>query len=138
MWIVATALALGALWDGLTTFFGLTQVFGIGGNGTAAQLTFAVVVSMVVMGFMIATHLIWSFDGDDVVSQILKWAWGLSLVIDLYTSYEGNKQFVFNNRIEGVTGQLGLLAVTLLITVSTMLLSRLILSKDARGKGFLY
>jgi hypothetical protein len=140
MWIIATIIGLGALWDGFTTFFGLVQIFNILGGDTVnpAQIIFAVVVSVVILGFLIATHVIWSFETDDVVTLILKGAWLVCLVLDCYTAYIGNKFLVFNDTLETPAHHLGLVIVTLLITISSILLSRIVMGRELRRRGYLY
>jgi|EndMetStandDraft_4_1072995.scaffolds.fasta_scaffold162354_1 hypothetical protein len=140
MWIIAAIISLGALWDGFTTFYGIVQVFNIlgGDHVNPAQIMFAVVVSVVILGFLIATHVIWSFETDDVVTLILKGAWLVCLVLDCYTAYIGNKFFVFNDNLETPAHHLGLVIVTLLITISSLLLSRIVMARELRRRGYLY
>jgi hypothetical protein len=140
MWFIAAIISLGALWDGFTTFFGIVQVFNILGGDSIQpmQVMFAVVVSVVILGFLIATHVIWSFETDDIVTLILKGAWLVCLVLDCYTAYIGNKFFVFNNDLETPAHHLGLIIVTLLITISSILLSRIVMSRELRRRGYLY
>jgi hypothetical protein len=140
MWIIGAIIGLAALWDGFTTFFGIVQIFGIlnGDVINPMQIMFAVVVSLVILGFLIATHLIWAYETDDVVSLILKGAWLVCLVLDCYTAYIGNKFFVFGNNLETPAHHLGLIIVTLLITISSILLSRIVMAKEMRRRGYLY
>src|SRR5665648_857633 len=88
MWLLAFIIGLGAMWDGLTTFVGIVQIFNITGlHGVeVAQLIFAAVVSIVILGFLISTHIIWTFERDDLISLSLKAAWVLCLVLDFYTA----------------------------------------------------
>lgn len=140
MWIIGTIIGLGALWDAFTTFFGIAQVFNILGGDVIhpAQVIFAVVVSLVIFGFLVATHLIWSHEGDDMVSVMLKTTWVVCLVLDCYTAYIGNRYLVFGNALETSAHHVGLVIVTLLITVSTILLSRIVMAKEVRRRGYLY
>jgi hypothetical protein len=140
MWFIAAIIGLGALWDAFTTFFGIVQVFNILGGEVVnpAQIIFAIVVSLVILGFLISTHVIWSFETDDVVTLILKGAWLVCLVLDTYTAYIGNKFFVFNNNLETASHHLGLIIVTLLITISSLLLSRIVMARELRRRGYLY
>jgi hypothetical protein len=140
MWIIGTIIGLGALWDGFTTFFGIVQIFNILGGDVVnpMQVVFAIVVALVISGFLVATHLIWTFETDDVVTLILKGAWLVCLVLDCYTAYIGNKYFVFNNNLETSAHHLGLVIVTLLITISSILLSRIVMMKEMRRRGYLY
>jgi hypothetical protein len=140
MWIIAVIVGLGALWDGFTAFFGIAQIFGILNDGpiNPLQVIFAAVVSMVILGFLVATHIIWSYEGDDLVSLILKGAWVVCLVLNCYTAYIGNKHFVFGS--DGLNGshQFGLVIITLLITLSAILLSRIMMMREMRRRGYLY
>jgi hypothetical protein len=140
MWVIGAIVGLAALWDGFTTFFGIVQIFNILGGDVInpLQIMFAVVVSLVISGFLVATHLIWAYESDDVVSLILKGAWMVCLVLDCYTAYIGNKYFVFANNLETGAHHLGLVIVTLLITMSSILLSRIVMAKEARRRGYLY
>jgi hypothetical protein len=140
MWIVAIIVGLGALWDGFTTLFGIDEVLQIfyGDKVNPLKVIFACVVSLVVFGFMIATHLIWTFTQDDFVTLMLKGAWGLCFTIDIYTSWRGNSYYVFDGKVDTGAERLALLIVTFLITASTILMSRLLLAKDGRGKNYLW
>ncbi len=140
MWILAFVIGLGALWDGFTTFVGIVQIFNISGlHGVdMVQLVFAVVVSIVILGFLISTHIIWTFEQDDLISLILKAAWVVCLVLDFYTAYIGNKAYVFGGRLETPAHSFGLLIITLLITISSVLLSRIIMVRTVRGRSYLY
>jgi hypothetical protein len=140
MWVLAFVIGLGALWDGFTTFVGIVQIFNINGlHGVdMVQLVFAVVVSIVILGFLISTHIIWTFERDDLISLILKAAWVVCLVLDFYTAYIGNKAYVFGGRLETPAHSFGLLIITLLITISSVLLSRIIMVRTVRGRSYLY
>jgi hypothetical protein len=138
--LVALIVSLGALWDGFTTFRGVADLFELVtvSNVNPFQFSFALVVTMVVFGFVIATHLIWSFTSDDIVTLLLKFAWVICFMVDLYTSLVGTRYYVFNDNIDTPTKAMGLLLVTFLVSASSVLLSRLLLAKDIRGRPYLY
>ncbi|MDX2264269.1 MAG: hypothetical protein NW215_04800 [Hyphomicrobiales bacterium] len=140
MIIIALIIGLGALWDGFTTLFGIDEILGVfsAREVNPIKATFAVVVSLVVFGFMMATHWIWTFTADDLITLLLKVAWFLCFGIDLYTSVRGNSYYVFDNNVDTSAEVLGLILVTFLITTSTILMSRLLLAKDARGNKYLF
>jgi len=140
MWILAFIIGLGAMWDGFTTFVGIIQIFNITGlHGVeVTQLIFAAVVSIVILGFLISTHIIWTFERDDLISLSLKAAWVLCLVLDFYTAYIGNKAYVFGGKLETPAHSFGLLIITVLITMSSVLLSRIIMVRTVRGRSYLY
>lgn len=119
-------IGLGALWGGFTTLVGIVQIFDVVGlHGVfVSQLVFAGVASIVILGFLISTHSIWTFERDDLISLTLKAAWVLCLVLDFYTVYMGNKAYVFGGRLETPAHFFGLLIITVLTTMSSVLLSR--------------
>jgi hypothetical protein len=45
---------------------------------------------------------------------------------------------VFGNNLETPAHHLGLIIVTLLITISSILLSRIVMAKEMRRRGYLY
>lgn len=134
--LMTLIVSLGALWDGFTTYFGIVEIFNIRDN--PLQIIFAAVVAIVILGFLLSTHLIWTFETDDVVTLVLKAAWVICLVLNCYTAYIGNKLFVFDNNLPTGAHQLGLVIITLLITISSILLSRMIMAKQLRKRGYLY
>jgi hypothetical protein len=138
--LVAIIVGLGALWGGFTTFRGVADVFELVtvSRINPFQFSFALVVTLVVSGFVIATHIIWSFKSDDLITLILKLAWVGCFVIDIYTSLVGTRYYVFDNQVDTPAKALSLLVVTFLISTSTILLSRILLAKDIRGRPFLY
>lgn len=138
--VIALIIGLAALWDGFTTLFGIDEILGIFSADPVnpVKATFAVVVSLVVFGFMIATHWIWTFTADDLITLLLKLAWFLCFMIDLYTSVRGNIYYVFDGNVNTATEHFALIIVTFLITTSTILMSRLLLAKDSRGNKYLF
>ncbi len=137
---IAIVLSLTAGWDAFTTFLGVAGFFDFPINTklNPAQFWFVLVVTMVVFGFVIATHYIWSLKSDDITVLILKGAWAVCVVIDLFTTWAGTKRFVFPDSDNDFGQGGGLLVVTGLIVASTILLSRLILGKDLKGRPFLF
>ena len=130
--MLAVSLVLGALWDLFTTFHGVSYYFDLPMNPkiNPAQFFFALAVTMVVFGFVIATHFIWSVKQDDTPMLILKAAWALCIVLDLVTSWEGTSHYVFYGDDGDPVRGLGLALVTALIVSSSIFLSRLVLAKD--------
>ncbi len=138
--LIGCVLLLGGLWDLFTTFRGVADFFDLPTDPKTnpAQFIFAIVVTMVVFGFVIGTHLIWSLKSDDIPTLVLKAAWGVCILIDLFTSWEGTKRFVFYGNDDDAARGIGLGVVTALIVSSSILLSKLLLAKDIRGKPFLF
>ncbi len=133
--LVAISLVFGALWDLFTTFHGVAFYFDLPSNPkiNPEQFVFAMVVTAVVFGFVIASHFIWSIKDDDIPTLILKAAWAICVAIDLVTSWEGTKRFVFYGDDGDPARGLGLAIVTALIVSSPIFLS-IILAKEAHSK----
>jgi hypothetical protein len=137
--LVIFALILGGLWDFFTTLRGVADFFDlpIDPKINPAQFTFGLIVTIVVSGFVLASHLIWNLKSDDVPTLLLKTAWGACIAIDLFTSWEGTKRYVFYGEDGDPARGIGLAVVTALIVSSSLLLSKLLLAKDISGKPFL-
>lgn len=131
--VLGAGLAVGTIWDLFTTFYGVASYFDLPLNPriNPVQFAFALVVTAVVCGFVMATHVIWNLK-EDTPALLVKAAWAVSVAIDLATSWEGTKHFVFYGEEAEATRSIGLAVVTALIVSSTIFLSRLVL-KDARG-----
>jgi hypothetical protein len=126
--VVAVCLFLAALWDLFTTFYGVSYFFDLpmNPNINPAQFIFALAVTMVVFGFVIATHLIWDLKRDGAPTLILKAALLTCIAIDLITAWEGTKRFVFYGDEGDAARGVGLAVVTVLIVSSTILLPQLL------------
>ena len=130
--VVAIVLVLGALWDLFTTFYGLAAYFDLPLNPriNPVQFTFAMVLTAIVFGFVIATHLIWAMKHDDMTGQVLKAAWGVCVAINLITSWQGTKHYVFYGDDGDAARGVGLALATALTVLSTIFLSKLVMGKD--------
>lgn len=133
MKFVAAAIACGVLWDFLTTFVGLADIFDVfsqEGDYPFIQLLFALVVACVIMGFVLCTHYIWRHKEGDLITVILKATWLMCFVFDVWTALLGNKRLIFGGRAEDVKSMIVIGMVTIIITSSTILLSRIIGQKE--------
>ncbi|MGB8868874.1 MAG: hypothetical protein ACLPJW_16065 [Rhodomicrobium sp.] len=137
--LVAIGLIAGTLWDIFTTFYGVTLYFDLpmDPNVNPAQFAFAIAVTAVVFGFVIATHIVWNLKGEDVPSLLLKAAWTACVAIDLVTSWEGTRRYVFYGDDGDAARGVGLAVATALIVSSAIFLSRLVLAKDVHTRPFL-
>jgi tryptophan-rich sensory protein len=129
---VAIVLVAGAVWDMFTTFYGLARYFDLPfyPSINPVQFTFGIVLTTIIFGFVIATHLIWSMKGDDLMVQVLKAAWAVCIAINLITSWQGTKHFVFYGDDGDAARGIGLALATALTVLSTIFLSRLIMGKE--------
>ncbi len=137
--LVTIILILGGVWDFLTTLRGVADFFDLplDPKFNPAQFTFGLVVTMVIFGFVLASHLIWNLKSNDFPTHLLKAAWAACIAIDLFTSWEGTRRFVFDGDDTDPARGIGLALVTALIVSSSLLLSKLLLAKDISGKAFL-
>ncbi len=138
--LVAIGLIAGTLWDVFTTFYGVALYFDLpmNPNVNPVQFAFAIAVTAVVFGFVIATHIIWNLKPEDAPSLLLKAAWAACVAIDLVTSWEGTRRYVFYGDEGDAVRGVGLAVATALIVSSTIFLSRLVLAKDVQTKPFLF
>src|SRR5271165_3912050 len=114
---VALFLMMGAAWDAFTTFYGVSIFFDVPMDPkiNPVQFAFGLVVTMVIFGFVMATHLIWSHTAaDKTPSQIVRVAWGVSIAIDILTSFEGTQNYVFYGEDGNPERDFGLAVITAL------------------------
>jgi hypothetical protein len=133
MQFVGVVIACGTMWDFVTTFVGLADIFDVfsqEGDYPFVQLIFALVVSCVIMGFVLCTHYIWRQKEGDLITVILKATWLMCFVFDVWTALLGNKRLIFGGRAEDVKSMIVIGMLTIIITSSTILLSRIIGQKE--------
>ena len=139
MRVLIFVVALGALWDGFTSFYGIAEFYDVVvDDGDWRRIAFALVAAITIVGFMVATRLIWSAtEENNTILILLKVAWVVCFVIDLATSFIGTQDFVFKGMVGGTVDLLGLLIISFLVTSSSVLLSQLITGKGTK-KRYLY
>ena len=139
MRVLIVVVALGALWDGFTSFYGIAEFYDlVVGQSDWRQIVFALIAAITIVGFMVATRLIWSgAEANNTIPILLKVAWVVCFVIDLATSFIGTQDFVFKGMAGGPANVLGLLIISFLVTSSSVLLSQLITGRGIR-KRYLY
>lgn len=94
---------IGALWDAATTVYGTYELMNSSGFfQIAASIAFAIVI-LAIVG---STLWIWRLKG--VFGLCFRWAWGLGIAYDLFTSWMGNVDLLFK-------GQLSFIKLLLLI-----------------------
>lgn len=131
--------SLGALWDGYTSFYGIAEFYDLVlGESDPMRFVFAAIASITIVGFMVATRLIWSgVETNNEITVLLKVAWVVCFVIDLYTSFIGTRDWIFGGMAGGTANVIGLLIFSFLVTSSSVLLSQLLTGKGIR-KRYLY
>lgn len=139
MRVLIVVVSFGALWDGYTSFYGIAEFYNlIMSDAGPMRYAFAGVAAVTIVGFMIATRLIWSStEPNNSITVLLKVAWVVCFVIDLYTSFIGTRDWVFDGMAGGPANVFGLLIFSFLVTSSSVLLSQLITGRGIR-KRYLY
>ena len=89
------ALGFVTLWDTIATAYGTYKILGEG----PAQLIFSIFFAVI-----IAVHLMRAFPvlknpSEEFYPVGLKVFWFLALFYDLFTSFKGNIEFIFNNSL---------------------------------------
>lgn len=133
-------LLIGAAWGAFTTFLGVAGFFDLATSTkmNPVQFLFAFVLTTVIFGFVIASHIVWSFKSDDIPTLMMKVAWMLCVLIVFYAALRGTRQFVFGDGEVDIVQRSGLVLVTFLVVAASILLSKLLLAGDIRGKPFLF
>jgi len=139
MRVLIVVVSLGALWDGYTSFYGIAEFYDlVMGDSEFRRFVFAGIASITIVGFMVATRLIWSgVEVNNTITILLKVAWVVCFVIDLATSFIGTRDWIFGGMAGGPANVLGLLIFSFLVTSSSVLLSQLITGRGIR-KRYLY
>ncbi len=135
--VVIFVLVAGALWNLFTIFYGLAGYFDLplNPNINPVQFTFAVVLTAIVFGFVLATHLIWGMKQEDLMVPLLRAAWGACIAINLVASWQGTKNYVFYGDNGDAARGMGLALATALTVSSTIFLSMLTVGKDLVKAG---
>ena len=132
--LLAIPLLAPALWNLYTTFRGLADFFDLPTNPSInpGQFAFGIVVTIIVIGFVVASRLIWSVPSDDPPVLLLKVACLVCIGIDVAASWEGTKRVIsFEDDNPGKA--FGLALVIALVVLSKLGLSTLLFDKQNTG-----
>jgi len=130
MQILLIITGLAGLWDGFTTFYGISEIMGVSdisrfNSREITQIIASAVFAMVIAGFLFGTKIIFEVSKNNTIAPLLKLLWFVAFAYDLYTSFYGNQQFIFAGRINDE--QMGMLiAMTILVSGSPIIYSYLI------------
>ena len=102
----------GALWDVTTTIYGTWSIFD--GKNIFALIA-SVVFGLVVLALLASTLWIWQKEG--IFGTGFKIAWIVAILIDLWTSWNGNRELLFQDEVEGAQFLL-LLVLTAFMSLS--------------------
>jgi hypothetical protein len=129
--LLAIPLLAPATWNLYTTFRGLSDFFDLPTHPSInpGQFAFGVVVTIIVIGFVVASRLIWSIPSDDVPVLLLKAASVICILIDVGASWIGTKRVIsFDDDDPGKA--IGLALVIALVVLSKIGLSTLLFDKE--------
>jgi hypothetical protein len=121
MQILLIITGLTGLWDGFTTFYGISGIMGTKGVGIIASAFFALVIA----GFLFGTKTIWDNSRNNPIAPILKFLWFVAFLYDIYTSFYGNKEFILNGYVNDEQ-MIMLIGMTILVSGSPIIYSYLI------------
>ncbi len=122
------------LWNFFTTYRGLTDYFDVPRNPSInpGQFIFGVIVAIIVLGFVIASHVILNWKSVDPPVLFLKAACVVCILVNVAALWEGTRRIIqFEDEDPGK--QFALALVVALIVASTVLLSKLLLENDKGG-----
>ncbi|GAB5527418.1 MAG: hypothetical protein Roseis2KO_52900 [Roseivirga sp.] len=110
-----------SFWDAFTTFVGIDDVIG--------SSFIALVFTVAINGLLYSTFRVWNNDSDlGILGIVIKIAWLISIICDLYTSYLGNMDF---SGIESAEPSQAFILVcfTFITSVSPIIVSYLVFKK---------
>lgn len=132
--LLAIPLLAPAFWNLYTTFRGLSDFFDLPTNPSInpGQFAFGIVVTIIVIGFVIASRLIWSVPSDDPPVLLLKAASVICIAIDVGASWIGTKRVIsFDD--DDPAKNFALALVIALVVLSKIGLSTILFDKHNSG-----
>jgi tryptophan-rich sensory protein len=114
---------------GLSAFFDLPT----NPNINPGQFVFGVIVTIIVIGFVIASRLIWTILPDDTPGLLLKVAIIICILIDVGASWIGTKRVISFDDDDPVKA-FGLALVIALVVLSKIGLSSVLFGNGSSGK----
>ena len=132
--LLAIPLLAPAIWNLYTTFRGLADFFDLPTHPSInpGQFAFGIVVTIIVIGFVVASSLIWSFPSDDAPILLLKAASVICILIDVGASWIGTKRVIsFDDDDPGKA--IGLALVIALVVLSKIGLSTVLFDRQRAG-----
>jgi hypothetical protein len=133
--LLAIPLLAPAFWNLYTTFRGLADFFDLPTNPSInpGQFAFGVVATVIVIGFVVASRLIWSVASDDPPVLLLKAASVICILVDVGASWIGTKRVIsFDDDDPGKA--FGLALVIALVVLSKIGLSTLLFDSGIGGR----
>jgi hypothetical protein len=127
-YFLVAVLCLGAGWDYFTTLYGVAAYFDLPLNPgiNPMQFTFAMVLTGLVFSLVIGSSLIWAMKSDDIAIAILRAACALCIGVNMITSWQGTKYYVFYGDDGDAARGIGLALASLLTVLATVFLPRVV------------
>lgn len=121
MQILLIITGLTGLWDGFTTFYGISEIMGTKNEEIIASAFFALVIA----GFLFGTKTIWETSKSHAIAPMLKLLWFIAFFYDVYTSFYGNREFILHGHVNDEQ-MIMLIGMTILVSGSPIIYSYLI------------
>jgi len=130
MQIILFITGFAGLWDGFTTFYGLTEIMGVSDvmelkSREITKIIASACFALVITGFLFGTKTIWETSKNNAIAPILKLLWFIAFFYDVYTSFYGNQEFIFSGRSNDEQMMM-LIGMTILVSGSPIIYSYLI------------
>ena len=130
MYILLIITGIAGLWDGFTTFYGITDIMDVSHvmqlrNSDMTKIVASAFFALVITGFLFGTKTIWENSKNHSIDPILKLLWFIAFFYDVYTSFYGNQEFIFHGHINEEQMML-LVGMTILVSGSPIIYSYLI------------
>jgi hypothetical protein len=129
MHILLIITGIAGLWDGFTTFYGITEIMNVSDvmelkSREMRKIIASAFFALVITGFLFGTKTIWERSSHSI-APILKILWLIAFFYDVYTSFYGNQEFIFHGHINDEQMMM-LVGMTTLVSGSPIIYSYLI------------
>ena len=130
MQVILVITGLAGLWDGFTTFYGVSEIMGVSDvmelrSRDMTKIIASACFALVITGFLFATKTIWEISNNNAIAPMLKLLWFIAFFYDLYTSFYGNQAFIFSGNINDEQMMM-LIGITILVSASPIVYSYLL------------
>ena len=130
MQVILIITGFAGLWDGFTTFYGLSEIMGVSDVMELKSIEMTKIIAsacfaLVITGFLFATKTIWEISKHNAIAPILRFLWFIAFSYDVYTSFYGNQAFIFSGNINDEQ-IIMLVGMTVLVSASPIVYSYLI------------
>ena len=130
MQILLIITGIAGLWDGFTTFYGITEIMNVSNvmafnSREMTKIIASAFFAVVITGFLFATKTIWENSRHHAIAPMLRLLWFIAFFYDVYTSFYGNQEFIFHGNINDEQIMM-LIGMTALVSGSPVIFSYLV------------